>query len=228
MLAILSDIHANLAALEAVLEDARSQGCDQFISLGDVIGYNAEPEECCQLLMQNGIPNILGNHDSYITTGENCTRSKVVASIIDDHRGRLSPESIAWLGRSSPYVRDGDVLMVHGGPEDPLDQYVREVDATIFPDGVNVLFVGHTHDQFSHRFGERLFCNPGSVGQPRDGDPRAAYAIWHDRTLSLHRVGYDIDRTISVMQDRGYEPFLARGLPIGTQINGRIDTILVR
>ncbi|MCO6410671.1 metallophosphoesterase family protein [Hoeflea alexandrii] len=228
MLAILSDIHANLAALEAVLEDARARGCDDFICLGDVIGYNAEPEECCQLLMQNGIPNILGNHDSYITTGENCTRSQVVASIIDDHRSRLSPESIAWLARSSSYIRNGDILMVHGGPDDPLDQYIREIDATMFPDGVNVMFAGHTHVQFSHRFGEKLFCNPGSVGQPRDGDPRAAYAIWHERTLSLHRVEYDIDRTISVMQARGYEPFLARGLPIGAQINGRVDTILVR
>ena len=228
MLAILSDIHANLAALEAVLDDARSRGCERFICLGDVVGYNAEPEECCRVLMDNGIANILGNHDSYITTGENCTRSKVVASIIDDHRSRLSPESIAWLGRSLPFIRDGDVLMVHGGPDDPLDQYVREVDAAIFPDGVNVLFVGHTHVQFSHRFGDKLFCNPGSVGQPRDGDPRAAYAIWRDRQLSLHRVSYDIDRTISVMQERGYEPFLSRGLPLGAQINGRVDSILVR
>ena len=227
MLAILSDIHANLAALEAVLDDARSRGCKKFICLGDVVGYNAEPEECCQVLMQNGIPNILGNHDSYITTGQNCTRSRVVASIIDDHRSRLSPESIAWLGGSLPFIRDADVLMVHGGPEDPLDQYVREVDAAIFPDGVNVLFVGHTHVQFSHRFGEKLFCNPGSVGQPRDGDPRAAYAIWHDRQLCLHRVSYDVDRTISVMMERGYQPFLARGLPLGAQINGRIDTITV-
>lgn len=228
MLAILSDIHANLAALEAVLADARGRGCDRFICLGDVVGYNAEPEECCRLLMENGVVNILGNHDSYITTGENCTRSKVVAGIIDDHRTRLSPESIAWLGRSAPLIRDGDVLMVHGGPDDPLDQYVREVDATIFPDGVNVLFVGHTHVQISHRFGEKLFCNPGSVGQPRDGDPRAAYAIWHDRQLSLRRVDYDIERTIAVMTERDYEPFLSRGLPSGAQINGRVDTIVVR
>jgi len=228
VLAILSDIHANLAALEAVLADARARGCDRFICLGDVVGYNAEPEECCRLLMENGVVNILGNHDSYITTGENCTRSKVVAGIIDDHRTRLSPQSIAWLGRSAPLIRDGDVLMVHGGPDDPLDQYVREVDATIFPDDVNVLFVGHTHVQISHSFGEKLFCNPGSVGQPRDGDPRAAYAIWHDRQLSLHRVDYDIERTIAVMMERGYEPFLARGLPQGAQINGRIDTIIVR
>lgn len=113
-------------------------------------------------------------------------------------------------------------------PADPLDQYVREVDAEIFPEGVNVLFVGHTHVQISHRFGDRLFCNPGSVGQPRDGNPRAAYAIWHERQLTLHRVDYDIERTIAVMTERGYEPFLARGLPMGAQINGRIDTIMVR
>ncbi|OCW56906.1 phosphoesterase [Hoeflea olei] len=228
MLAILSDIHANLAALEAVLADARARGCERFICLGDVVGYHAEPEECCRLLMAADIPCILGNHDSYITTGRNCERSKVVASVIDDHRTRLSPESVAWLSCARPFIRDGDVLLVHGGPDDPLDQYVREIDAQIFPDGVNVLFVGHTHVQCAHRFGEKLFCNPGSVGQPRDGDPRAAYAIWHKGDVTLHRVAYDIERTIAVMAERGYEPFLARGLPLGAQINGRIDTITVR
>lgn len=228
MMAIISDIHANVAALEAVLADIDAQGCDEILCLGDVIGYNAEPEECVQLLMRRGIPNILGNHDSYITTGRNCERSRVVAEIIDDHRSRLSAESIDWLKLSLGAIRRDDVLFLHGGPEDPVDQYIYEVDEALFPEGVSILFAGHTHVQCCIRLGGKTFCNPGSVGQPRDGDPRAAYAILDGRDIHLRRVAYDVARTIEVMDERGYEPYKSRGLAVGAQINGKISTITVR
>lgn len=228
MMAIISDIHANLAALQAVLADIDAKGCTEILCLGDVIGYNAEPEECVQLLRQRGIANILGNHDSYITTGQNCERSAVVASIIDDHRTRLSAESIDWLRKSRSSVRRDDMLFLHGGPDDPVDQYIYEVDRSLFPEGVNVLFAGHTHVQCCIRLDDKLFCNPGSVGQPRDGDPRAAYAILDGRDIRLQRVAYDVARTIRVMDERGYEPYKSRGLPIGAQINGKVSTITVR
>ena len=228
MMAIISDIHANLAALEAVLADIDAQGVTQILCLGDVVGYNAEPEECVQLMRRRGIPNILGNHDSYITTGQNCERSAVVASIIDDHRQRLSADSVAWLRTSHRLVRREDMLFLHGGPDDPVDQYIYEVDPSLFPDGVNILFAGHTHVQCCIRLGEKTFCNPGSVGQPRDGDPRSAYAILDGREIHLRRVAYDVARTIQVMDERGYEPYKSRGLPVGAQINGKVSTITVR
>lgn len=228
MMAIISDIHANLAALEAVLADIDAQGCDEILCLGDVIGYNAEPEECVQLMKRRGIPNILGNHDSYITTGQNCERSRVVAEIIDDHRSRLSEESVAWLRRSLGVVRRDDVMFLHGGPEDPVDQYIHEVDEALFPEGIRILFAGHTHVQCCLRLGDKTFCNPGSVGQPRDGDPRAAYAILDGRMIHLRRVAYDVARTMQVMDERGYEPYKSRGLPVGAQINGKVSTITLR
>jgi putative phosphoesterase len=227
MMAIISDVHANLAALQAVLADIDAQGCTEILSLGDVIGYNAEPEECVHLMKARAIRNILGNHDSYITTGKNCERSAVVASIIDDHRTRLSADSVGWLRQSMEYMRLDDMLFLHGGPEDPVDQYIYEVNQSLFPEGVNMLFAGHTHVQTCLEVGGKTFCNPGSVGQPRDGDPRAAYAILDGRKILLRRVSYNVTRTIQVMNERGYEPYKGRGLATGSQINGKISTITV-
>lgn len=225
MLGLISDIHANLAALEAVIADAKERGVTRFLSLGDVIGYNGQPEECVQLLKAEGIRNILGNHDRYVTSGVNCERSKVVASIIDKHRGELSTDSLDWLRLSLDCVTDGASLFVHGGPVDHVDQYLYRIGVEVFPQGVSRLYAGHTHVQCVFDFGTHRFCNPGSVGQPRDGDPRAAYAILAEDEIELRRVAYDIDRTVQVMKARGYEEFMYRGLYVGAQINGRIDRL---
>lgn len=225
MLALISDIHANLPALEAVLADADAKGVTEFLCLGDVVGYNGQPEECVRLLKARGIRNILGNHDSYVTTGQNCERSKVVASIIDKHLAALSADSVDWLSRSLDCVVDGPRLFVHGGPKDHVDEYLYEVGIDTFPPGVTHLFAGHTHVQCIHDFGSHVFCNPGSVGQPRDGDPRSAYAILEGAEIRLQRVAYDIDRTVKAMIERGYEEFMYRGLYTGAQINGRVSTI---
>lgn len=225
MRALISDIHANLPALEAVLEDARAQGVTDILCLGDVVGYNGQPEECVQLLKATGARNILGNHDQYVTSGRNCERSRVVAGIIDRHVAELSADSVAWLRTSLECLTEGATLFVHGGPSDHVDEYLYTIRPETFPPGVTRLFAGHTHVQCLMDLGDKRFCNPGSVGQPRDGDPRAAYAILSGDEIVLRRVAYDIDRTVQAMQDRGYEAFLYRGLYAGTQINGRVDRI---
>lgn len=225
MIGLISDIHANLAALEAVLADGKARGVSGFLSLGDVVGYNGEPEECVQLLKSEGIRNLLGNHDRYVTSGDNCKRSKVVAGVISKHLGELSSDSIAWLRDSPVVLREGAAMFAHGGPSDYVDEYLYKVGSESFPSGVTRLYVGHTHVQISLEFDGLRFCNPGSVGQPRDGDPRAAYAILSDDDVSLHRVSYDIDRTVEVMKSRGYAEFMYQGLYVGAQINGRIDSI---
>jgi predicted phosphodiesterase len=225
MRALISDVHANLAALEAVVADAQAAGATSFISLGDIVGYNGEPDACISLLRQVGAINILGNHDSYITTGKNCERSRVVAAVIDRHRKEIGAENLSWLCQSIEMIREDSTLMVHGGPDDPLDQYVRRVDAGLFPTGIERLFVGHTHVQKIFHLGNKTFCNPGSVGQPRDGDCRAAYALLSEDNVILRRVAYDIDRTVNAMKDRGYEEFHYRGLYNGQQINGTTSDI---
>ncbi|MEW7007012.1 metallophosphoesterase family protein [Lentilitoribacter sp. EG35] len=226
MKAIISDIHANLAALEAVIADIDRQGISDILCLGDIVGYNAQPDECISLIRERNIPFLLGNHDSYITTGKNCERSEVVAGIINDHREMLSDESINWLDTGKEKFVYGTDIFFHGGPQDPMDQYIYEVNEATFPKNVLRMFVGHTHVQTVIKIGEKVFCNPGSVGQPRDGDPRAAYAtITHDEVI-CHRVDYDVERTIRAMQERNYEAFKYYGLRTGTQIGGRQSEII--
>lgn len=225
MLAILSDIHGNLPALQAVVADARTRGCTRFISLGDVAGYLAQPGECIDLLRELGAPNVLGNHDSYITLDENCPRSRVVTQIINYQKSVLSAEQITWLKGSHDFIREDDRLFMHGGPEDPRDQYLYTVSADKIPPDVRLLFSGHTHVQVLADFGRQRYCNPGSVGQPRDGDNRAAYAILDDDQVLLHRVAYDIDRTAKAMKTAGFEPFCYENLYKGAQIGGRVDSV---
>lgn len=227
MIAILSDIHGNLPALQAVIRDALDRGCSRFISLGDVVGYYAQPGECIDLLKEHGAINILGNHDSYVVNDTNCPRSRRVSAIIDHHKRIVTTEQLDWLRQSVTTLREGTSLFVHGGPEDPTDQYLYTVSSTIFPQGIDILFSGHTHVQVLVNFGEKIYCNPGSVGQPRDGDARAAYATIEDDKIVLHRITYDIERTVAVMKDAGYEAFYYENLYKGSQIGGRIDQIKV-
>lgn len=225
MLAILSDIHANLPALEAVLADAHKRGCRRFISLGDVVGYGAQPGECINLLKSLGAINILGNHDSYIVFKNDCPRSKKVSQIITYQRALLTPQQIEWLSQSPRFLCEGNLMFVHGGPVDPRDQYLYTVSRSTVPEDIRWLFSGHTHVQIMADFTDRGYCNPGSVGQPRDGDCRAAYAILDGESVQLHRVVYDIDRAASAMIAAGFEPFYYENLYVGAQIGGRIDQI---
>lgn len=227
MLAILSDIHGNLPALQAVMKDALARGCDRFISLGDVVSYYAQPGECIDLLKKHNATNILGNHDSYLVNDTNCPRSRAVSVIVDHHKKIVTASHLDWLKQSLPFLQEGTTLYVHGGPEDPQDQYLYTVSSKIFPPGVDVLFSGHTHVQTLVEFDGKTYCNPGSVGQPRDGDTRAAYAAIEEGKIMLHRVAYDIDRTVAVMKKAGYEPFYYDNLYKGAQIGGRVDQVKV-
>lgn len=229
MIAILSDVHANRAALEAVLEDADAHGCTRIISLGDVVGYLAEPGPCIDLLRARGALNIMGNHDSYLAAGASCPRSKVVTMIIERQRSMVNAEQAAWLARSPREVHEDRNHFVHGGPVDPTDQYLYAVSPSTLPPGVTRLFSGHTHVQTLARFEDgRTYCNPGSVGQPRDGDPRAAYALLDGDAIVLRRVEYDIERTVTAMKNAGFEPHLYENLRIGAQIGGRIDRVKIQ
>lgn len=227
MLAVLSDIHGNYPALQAVVADAHSRGCTRFISLGDVAGYGAQPGECIDLLRDIGGINILGNHDSYITRNENCPRSRVVSQIIDYQRTVLAPSQVDWLKSSYSTLTEKDLLFVHGGPDNPLDQYIYSVCRSTVPKGIRLLFAGHTHVQTFADFGECGFCNPGSVGQPRDGDNRAAYATFDGSKINLFRVSYDINKSVQAMKKSGFQSFCYENLYTGSQIGGRIDHIKI-
>lgn len=227
MIAVLSDVHSNFAALDAVVKDAEAHGAEAYVFLGDAVGYNCEPNECIALLDEVSAVSILGNHDAYALAGGECPRSRSVTATLKHNLSILTDDSLRWLGSLPRMLNDDDTLLVHGSPLETPEGYVYEVCRTTFPQGVRRLFCGHTHVQALIRSTEGLtFCNPGSVGQPRDGDPRAAYALMRGEEIILRRVEYDLDRTVAAMVAAGFPPHYYENLRHGTQIGGRIDSII--
>lgn len=225
MIAVLSDIHANLTALRAVLARAEALGCTRFLSLGDVVGYGPQPGECIELLASVGARNVMGNHDAYLLGLEDCSRSRTVTEIIKYHRSLVTQEQLAWLARSVATHTELDALLVHGSYANPRDGYLYRVSEQDIPAGYRMLFSGHTHVQALLHFGGRSYCNPGSVGQPRDGDPRAAFAVWDGGLPSLHRVDYDVAEVVELIAQSPLPASCGRCLLAGTRVDGTIDRI---
>ena len=240
--AIISDIHSNLEALRAVLDRITGMKVDVTCCLGDVVGYNANPNECIDILRDERIRCLMGNHDSRAAGLEEPDDfNPSAARAVLWTREQLTPENRQFLHDLPREIRvDGSVLM-HGSLND-TDQYI--LTANDVRDQFRILrelspptrigFFGHTHVRVafslldgaiqieqndSIRFSDDRSClvNPGSVGQPRDGDPRAAFAVYDPdaREISFHRVEYDI----RVCQDKiiraGLPPRLAERLAIG-------------
>jgi diadenosine tetraphosphatase ApaH/serine/threonine PP2A family protein phosphatase len=216
---ILSDVHANLEALEAVFESLRAARCDQLVCLGDVVGYGAQPNECCELIRRNVNATILGNHDAAVAGRMDYSYYRAPArQALDWHARVLSRENMAWL-RSLPYTHEiEDVAFCHGSPAAIEDfEYVFVVDqvrelSVRLNDFKPVTFIGHSHLCKSFAFDAktaeeilhtRFTCDPsrryivtaGSVGQPRDYDSRACCAVYDttSRRFEYRRVPYDVE-----------------------------------
>jgi putative phosphoesterase len=187
---VLSDIHGNAVALNAVLDDMES--VDALVCAGDIVGYGPSPQPCLHMVRDRGIPTVVGNHDRAVASGTAWESGDEYA------RRVLSSDDIAWL-EDLPRERrlfDERLKMVHDHP-DEQDRYTEPADfaPTLLGDE-DVLVLGHTHIQHAETFDDGLVVNPGSVGQPRDDDPDAAYAIvdLSDVTADCRRVPYDIER----------------------------------
>lgn len=202
---LISDIHANAPALRVVLDGLADKDVDRILCAGDVVGYYPFPNEVVSLLEEHDVRSIVGNHDAAVLD-ETPSRFSINAKRAADWtRRELTPESNEFL-ESLPLVFeetiDGrDIYMVHGSPEDPLNEYIweDEVDERAldywFEDHPDFLILGHTHRPFVKKVGSTTVLNPGSVGQPRDKNPRSAFAIVDLQLLSVnrYRVDYDID-----------------------------------
>ena len=193
---VISDVHGNTVALDAVFADMPA--VDALACAGDVVGYNPWHAECVEAVRERLIPTVSGNHDRAVASETRFAFNSMAGAGVAHARETLTEDQIEWL-RSLPTTRrefDGRVRIVHGHPENP-DRYTYTEEFS--PDLLgeeDVLVLGHTHVQGHERFDEGVVMNPGSVGQPRDGDPRAAYAVLDldDLTVTEHRVEYDIDR----------------------------------
>lgn len=219
MIAIVSDIHGNFPALSAVFAEIDRLGVERIVCLGDIAGYYCAVNECIEAVRARGIVNLMGNHDYYLTSGTGCPRSTSANRCLDYQRQVITDANLRWLAESQSACSVDGVSMVHGGWRDPLDEYLYQVSEDYFAPLDGARFAsGHTHVQGMWTFTEKVYCNPGSVGQPRDGDPRAAFAIWADGVPTLHRVAYDIGATCRLMKEAGFEPYVYENLYHGTRI----------
>lgn len=219
MLAILADIHGNYPALLAALDRADQLGCERVISLGDVAGYYAQPNECIQVLRARRVLNLMGNHDHYLATGVACPRSQSANDCLDYQRKVIAEDNLEWLARSPISATLGEISMVHAGWNDPLEEYILDPEESYFRDRPGTIFLSaHTHVPMVRTFTEKVYANPGSIGQPRDGDPRAAFAVLDGRQIRIERVPYDIEATARAMDAAGFQQYYYRNLFAGTRI----------
>lgn len=226
--AVLSDIHSNLAALKAVLEDFSK--VDEILCLGDLVGYGAEPNEVVELVRENRIRCVMGNHDYAAVTGDVKGMNHLAAqAALWTHR-TLTEENRKFL-KSLPLeckvkLSGRVIYLVHGSPKDPLWEYVfpdisnsalleitREVEA-------DFSIFGHTHLPMLRKIFGKLVLNPGGVGQPRDLDPRASYMLLEldegkEPVIQFKRVKYDIDYTAKKIREAGLPEELAARLYFG-------------
>ena len=239
---IIADIHANLDAFAAVLSDIRQRGgVDEVWCLGDVVGYGAEPRECISLLRETTDVCVAGNHDRAATGKLSTADFNPAAAAACQWTGQqLIPEDVEYLNNLPQVIERGDFTLVHGSPRAPILEYILSTGTarenfTYFKTAY--CLVGHSHQPmvFSYsRTGNctvslfpidswltpgdsRLIINPGGVGQPRDGDPRASYAIYDSdsKNIRLHRVEYDINATQTKMTAQGLPRQLVTRLSYG-------------
>lgn len=225
--AVISDIHSNYDALEAVLSAIGSY--DALVCVGDLVGYGAQPNEVVSKIRSiSPAAIVMGNHDYAVSTGDTSGFVHHAVEAVEWTRREISPENLSYISglRSKTILMANavSIALAHGSPRDPLNEYIYPgtpdfiLRALVGESKGRVLVLGHTHVPFSQGFDSNLIGNPGSVGQPRDGDPRASYAILElspGIKFQIHRVEYDIDAAATKITVRGLPRLLADRLYIG-------------
>lgn len=237
---LISDIHANLTALKAVIEKAKP--FEMVYCLGDLVGYGPDPNECIELV--RAFPSVVclaGNHDlAALESIDTTIFNSVAAKAVEWTASQLTSENKEFLKSLPPKKELATVTLVHGSPRNPIWEYIEDrYSAAVAFDSMNgnVCFCGHTHipavfsqqleqkkvvqepikDHTTAVLNDRLILNPGSVGQPRDGDSRASFAILDTELnqVKLQRVSYDIDSVQKRIEQFGLPSSLARRLKTG-------------
>lgn len=202
---VLSDIHGNRVAFERVLDEMPP--VDALVCAGDVVGYNPWHAACVDIVRDREIPTVMGNHDRAVAGETSFGFNSMAGAGVQHARETLAAEHIEWLA-DLPECRhefDGRLRLVHSHPEQRgRYTFPRQFSPDLL-EGEDVLVLGHTHIQHYEAYDEGIVMNPGSVGQPRDGDPRAAFAVLDldAMTVTEHRVPYDIDQVKDAVDRAG-------------------------
>ncbi len=218
---LISDVHANLPALEAVLDDLPA--VDELVCAGDVVGYNAWPAACLERVREEASIVVQGNHDRSVRNSRRYAGNPMVKAGLDLANDRLSDEQIEWLENlpKRTEIADGRYRLAHSHPDpDLLGDYVRPKDVPQmrpYLEHHRGIVLGHTHIQHKARIDGRLIVNPGSVGQPRDRDHQAAYGVLDTDTdeVDLRRVDYDVNRAQQSARDADLPHLTAKRLRKG-------------
>jgi diadenosine tetraphosphatase ApaH/serine/threonine PP2A family protein phosphatase len=239
--AVISDIHANLPALEAVLGAAEGAGTDEVWCLGDVVGYGVEPDACTDLVRERCDVCLVGNHDLAVLGAlDIASFSEAAAVAVEWTQANIAERTLEFLRGLDPAGERGGIGLFHASPRDPIWEYVlssEQADAGMDAHPQRIALIGHSHVALSfHRqensatrgaqasdgalldlSGGSWLVNPGSVGQPRDGDPRAAWLELdlEAGTARYHRVPYEIDRAADPIEEAGLPSRLADRLYTG-------------
>ncbi len=238
LFAIFGDIHANLEALDAVLEDAENAGATHYVCLGDLVGYNANPHECVARVQELDCPVVKGNHDEQATMTDDLSAFNPLAEkALAWTRSSLTDSDRSWLKDLRMVRQVRDFTVVHATLDTPHRWgYVfnqLDASASFSYQHTNICFFGHTHvprlyiretsvlslplDRLQVEIGKKYFINVGSVGQPRDGDWRAAYVLFEPNKgqIELRRLPYDIGTAQKKILDAGLPERLADRLAVG-------------
>jgi diadenosine tetraphosphatase ApaH/serine/threonine PP2A family protein phosphatase len=244
--AAISDIHANLPALEAVLEAIEDAAVEEIWCLGDVIGYGAQPDECADLVRERCALCLVGNHDLAVLGALDIAAfSEAAAEAVVWTRENVAERTLAMLGELEPAGQRDGIDLFHASPRDPVWEYVlsaEQADACLDAQEARIALIGHSHVSLffvrpdadgeaeeirGAQAGDgtlldlsagRWLVNPGSVGQPRDGDARAAWLELDtgEATSRFHRVSYDVDRAAAAIVASNLPRRLAERLRIGS------------
>ena len=214
---LISDIHGNRVALEAVLADMPP--VDRLVCAGDVVGYNPWHADCVDAMRERDVPTVMGNHDRAVAGGSDFAFNSMAGAGVRHAREVLDDDQLKWLA-ALPNERtacEGRVRLVHGHPDDPNRYTYPAQFGPHLLDEEDVLVLGHTHVQHHERYEDGAVVNPGSVGQPRDGDPRAAYAVLDLDELQVEerRVEYDVDEVVAAIASAGLPAELGERLREG-------------
>lgn len=220
MIAILSDIHGNYEALKEVLRAIDEMGITDIYCLGDTVGYYPQVNEVCDELRKRDVKAVMGNHDWYMAADSFCARSQTVNDCLKYQKKIITDENLQWLQALPVYRQVGDLSMVHGGWTDPIDEYLEPSKEYFDKVGGTYFCSGHTHVPKVLDYGDKHYCNPGSVGQPRDGDNRAAFATFDGSEFKLHRVEYDFEKVGQLMEAAGFSGYYYERLSLGAKDNG--------
>jgi putative phosphoesterase len=210
-IALISDIHGNYSALEAILKSSAYQSADKAYCLGDLVGYYPYPEDCVKRIKKERIPCVMGNHDHSLVKGKPCLKNQVGIKSFELTRKLVSSESISFLSKLPEKLEleatGKKLFLVHGSPSNPLNGYVNPDDDVKIPSGFDVLAMGHTHKPFAKKQGSNLVINPGSVGQPRNGVKGASFAVLDLPSMKtkFFNEQYKIEQVIMKTRKLGFE-----------------------